>query len=69
MSFGVLVIGPSGSGKSTLTCQMQEIYNKMDIATTVISLDPANETVKYQPDLDIRQLITVEDVMEEYGIG
>ena len=32
----------------------------------VINLDPAAETFDYQCDLDIRDLISVQDVMEEF---
>jgi adenylate kinase family enzyme len=42
MSFGILIIGPSGSGKSTLSAALQELYNKLDISTTLINLDFAN---------------------------
>lgn len=70
MSFGVLIIGPSGSGKSTLTYCLSHLYRKLDIDITIINLDPANEsTNKYTPDIDINELINVEDVMEEFGIG
>jgi GTPase SAR1 family protein len=34
-----------------------------------VNLDPAAETFAYEPDLDIRDLITLEDVMEEMGLG
>ena len=35
----------------------------------VINLDPAAETFKYRCDIDIRDLITLEDVMEEMHLG
>ena len=34
-----------------------------------MNLDPAAETFAYEPDLDIRELITLEDVMEELELG
>lgn len=34
-----------------------------------MNLDPAAETFSYEPDLDIRELVTLEDVMEELGLG
>lgn len=34
-----------------------------------MNLDPAAETFSYEPDLDIRDLITLEDVMEELELG
>jgi GTPase SAR1 family protein len=70
MSFGVLIVGPSGSGKSTLTHCLSHIYRQLEVSVTIINLDPANDsTNKYTPDIDINDLIRVEDVMEEFGIG
>lgn len=34
-----------------------------------VNLDPAAEEFSYEPDLDIKDLISVEDVMEEMGLG
>lgn len=34
-----------------------------------MNLDPANENVPYTADLDITELIRLEDVMEEFGLG
>lgn len=34
-----------------------------------VNLDPAAEDFAYQPDLDIKELISLEDVMEEMGLG
>ncbi|KAK3061840.1 hypothetical protein LTR53_019625, partial [Teratosphaeriaceae sp. CCFEE 6253] len=34
-----------------------------------VNLDPAAEDFAYEPDLDIKELITLEDVMEELHLG
>ena len=34
-----------------------------------INLDPAAEDFAYEPDLDIKDLISLEDVMEEMSLG
>ena len=34
-----------------------------------VNLDPAAEDFPYEPDLDIKELICLEDVMEEMGLG
>ena len=34
-----------------------------------MNLDPAAEEFAYEPDLDIKELISLEDVMEEMGLG
>merc|ERR1740121_2056590 len=35
----------------------------------MINLDPANDDLPYQCDIDIRELVNVEDVMTEMGLG
>lgn len=35
----------------------------------IINLDPAAEHFKYRCDVDIRDLIGIDDVMEELGLG
>jgi GPN-loop GTPase len=35
----------------------------------VVNLDPANDSTPYECDVDISDLITVSDVMNEYQLG
>ena len=35
----------------------------------LVNLDPANENVNYACNIDVRDLITLEDAMEEYNLG
>jgi GTPase SAR1 family protein len=68
-----LVTGPAGSGKSTYCSAIQQhcaTLGKMRRRTVhVANLDPAAENFAYDLSFDIRDLITVEDVMEELGLG
>lgn len=34
-----------------------------------VNLDPAAEEFEYEPDVDIKDLICLEDVMDEMGLG
>jgi hypothetical protein len=34
-----------------------------------VNLDPAAEEFEYEPDVDIKDLISLEDVMDEMGLG
>ena len=64
-----LVIGPAGSGKSTF-CETMKLH--CDAANRVIhlvNLDPAAEDFKYPVSVDIRELISLEDAMEECELG
>lgn len=71
-----VVMGPAGSGKSTYCSALQEhCVNKVAggaPASTLVSianLDPAAEHFDYEPAFDIRDLISVSEVMEELNLG
>jgi GTPase SAR1 family protein len=64
-----LVIGPAGSGKSTFCTTIQEYCQLSHRTVHVVNLDPAAETFKYEPTLDIRDLVSLDDVMEELDLG
>ncbi|KAL0585389.1 hypothetical protein ABG067_004921 [Albugo candida] len=64
-----LVMGPAGTGKSTYCNNIQEFCAASGRMTYVVNLDPAAEQFEYPVAFDIRDLISVEDVMEELGYG
>jgi len=67
-----LVTGPAGSGKSTYCQTMQEhglTLGRNRRRFHVVNLDPAAEHFKYDVAFDIRDLISVDDVMEELQLG
>ncbi|KAM7540565.1 hypothetical protein Aperf_G00000039808 [Anoplocephala perfoliata] len=67
--FGQIVIGPPGSGKSTYCAAMQEFLTEIGRRVVVVNLDPANEDLPYTCDVDLRDLITLDDVMESLQLG
>ncbi|KAL2872039.1 putative signal sequence-binding GTPase GPN3 [Aspergillus lucknowensis] len=67
--FGVLVMGPAGAGKTTFCNALIQHLQTTRRSCFYVNLDPAAEQFQYEPDLDIRELITLEDVMEELGLG
>jgi hypothetical protein len=67
--FGQLVIGPCGSGKSTYCRGMKELMTTMGRRVVVVNLDPSNDELVYDCDLDIRSLIKAEDVATSNEIG
>ena len=48
---------------------MQEMAETLKRNIIIISLDPAAENNEYRCDIDIKELITLEDVMEEMELG
>ena len=67
--YAQLVLGPAGSGKSTYCAQLAEHCEAVRRRVHFVNLDPAAERFAYGVSLDVRELITVEDVMEECKLG
>jgi len=67
--FIVFIIGTAGSGKSMLTAAFSKwlTISKQNVA--VVNLDPGVLTLPYSPDIDVRDYVNVEDLMEKYGLG
>uniref|UniRef100_A0A023F8K0 GPN-loop GTPase 3 n=1 Tax=Triatoma infestans TaxID=30076 RepID=A0A023F8K0_TRIIF len=65
MRYAQLVIGPAGSGKSTYCAAVVQHYASCKKVIEVVNLDPAAEYFSYEPLADIRELIHVDDAMED----
>ncbi|XP_037609176.1 GPN-loop GTPase 3 [Sebastes umbrosus] len=63
--FAQLVMGPAGSGKSTYCSTMLQHLGTLNRSAHVVNLDPAAEHFDYPVMADIRELIQVDDVMED----
>ncbi|XP_051956209.1 GPN-loop GTPase 3-like [Xyrauchen texanus] len=63
-----LVMGPAGSGKSTYCSTMVEHCQALNRSVQVVNLDPAAEHFEYSVMADIRELIQVDDVMEDESL-
>ncbi|KAG8533317.1 uncharacterized protein KY384_002100 [Bacidia gigantensis] len=67
--FGALVMGPAGAGKTTFCAAAINHLRINKRSCFYVNLDPAAEDFAYEPDLDIKDLISLEDVMEDMGLG
>ena len=67
--FYIFLLGPAGSGKSTLAAALYDWLLSNDIDTIIVNLDPGVDWLPYKPDVDARDYVTVEDVMEKYNLG
>ncbi|KNC24364.1 hypothetical protein FF38_04613 [Lucilia cuprina] len=65
MRYAQVVIGPAGSGKSTYCSFMQRHAQDSKRVIEVVNLDPAAEHFDYQPLVDIRDLIQLDDAMDD----
>lgn len=64
MRYCQMVLGPAGSGKSTYCAAMQKHAADSGRSIHVVNLDPAAEYFNYEPLVDVRDLVQLDDVME-----
>ena len=65
----ILPIGPPASGKSTFCNGLQQFMKAVDRPCSVANLDPANDNIPYDAAFDVRDLVSVEEVMEREDLG
>lgn len=63
--YAQLVVGPAGSGKSTYIASMLTHAEASKRSMFAVNLDPAAEVFNYNVIADIRELIQVDDIMED----
>jgi len=67
--FTVFIIGTAGSGKSLLTGAFANWLQLQKQNVIAVNLDPGVVTLPYTPDIDIRDYVRIEKLMDEYKLG
>ena len=67
--FTVFMIGMAGAGKSYLTKAFSELAQKHQYNVVTVNLDPGAFNLVYDPDVDIREYVKLEEVMNRYSLG
>ena len=67
--FGQLVVGAPGAGKSTYCEGMRQYLTALGRKVALVNLDPANDEPPYAATIDLRDLVELTAVMEEFGLG
>lgn len=67
--YGTIIMGPAGAGKTTFCSSLIQHLKSNRRSCFYVNLDPAAEEFAFEPDVDIKDLITLEDVMEELHLG
>jgi len=65
----IYFIGTAGSGKSTLTNTFKSWLELKSLDSITVNLDPGAENLNYIPDVDIRDWISLKEVMDQYELG
>lgn len=69
MEVFIYFIGTAGSGKSMLTNAFNEWASRHGFDSITVNLDPGAERIPYSPDVDIREWISMKEIMEKYELG
>lgn len=67
--FIAFIIGTAGSGKSLLTSSYGEWLRMERQNVALVNLDPGVLHLPYTPDVDVRNYISIENIMDKYGLG
>jgi hypothetical protein len=65
----IFVTGTAGSGKSLLTSALKRWYFNRGEEAIAVNLDPGVVALPYEPDVDVRLRVNLQEVMEDYGLG
>ncbi|MEW5759264.1 MAG: ATP/GTP-binding protein [Candidatus Thermoplasmatota archaeon] len=65
----VYVVGTAGSGKTTLTSALKSWMSAAGYDAVTLNLDPGAEYLPYSPDIDVRDWLSLPEVMRSYSIG
>lgn len=65
----VFFVGTAGSGKSTLVGAYKQWLDDSGVDAIIVNMDPGADALPYEPDIDIREWISLDEVMQEYSLG
>lgn len=65
----VFTIGTAGSGKSLLTAAFAEWLKIAKQEIICVNLDPGALRLPYTPDVDVRDFVRIDDLMDKYELG
>lgn len=65
----LFVTGPAGTGKSTFCGALKDWLVSNDYNAAIVNLDPGSEFTPYEPDIDIREVISLSQIMSEFNLG
>ena len=65
----IFMLGTAGSGKSVLTGTLNEWLRVQKQKSVTVNLDPGVMNLPYEPDIDIRNTIKINEIMEQYRLG
>jgi GTPase SAR1 family protein len=65
----IFVTGTAGAGKSLLTAKLIQWYKDSGAFAASLNLDPGSLKLPYEPDIDVRDYVDIDKLMDNYGLG
>jgi GTPase SAR1 family protein len=65
----VFITGTAGAGKSLLTASLLSWYHEKSQNAITVNLDPGVISLPYEPDVDVRTMIDLQEIMSHYSLG
>ncbi|MCL2148762.1 MAG: ATP/GTP-binding protein [Methanomassiliicoccaceae archaeon] len=65
----IFFVGTAGSGKSTMVGAFKQWLDDNGVDAVTVNLDPGADRLAYRADVDIREWISLGEVMDEYSLG
>jgi GTPase SAR1 family protein len=65
----IFIVGTAGSGKSLLTSRLTSGYEEKGAHCISVNLDPGAVSLPYEPDVDVRNFLNIEEIMNRYQLG
>ena len=65
----IFLTGTAGSGKSQLTSILTDSFIQNEKEVIAVNLDPGVTNLPYSADIDIRDFISINEIMEKYNLG
>ncbi|MEM0364826.1 MAG: ATP/GTP-binding protein [Candidatus Nitrosocaldus sp.] len=67
--YAIFILGTAGSGKSTLASRLVELYASKNAYAITLNLDPGVIDLPYEPDVDVREYVSIDEIMSKYRLG
>ncbi len=65
----LFITGPAGTGKSTFCGSMKNYIQMNNAECFAVNLDPGADYIPYEADVDVREWISLPEIMQDYNLG
>jgi len=69
MAVNLYFVGTAGAGKTTLTKSFKDWMDQQGYQAVTVNLDPGAGELPYSPDIDVRDWVSLNEVMREQELG